>query len=225
MGKIVVIEGTDCSFKETQSKMLKERLKRENIKVEQMSFPVYSSPTGRIIGGPFLGKHETCEGWFPETAPNVDWQVASLYYAADRKYHLNEILKYKAENEILILDRYIYSNMGYQVSKLRTKEERIEGFKWIEKLELELLGLPNSDLRIFLHMPLDGQKIIKSKREEVLDQNEANDNYNKVAEDTYFEMAKLYDFKILECVSNGIIKTPEEIHEEVYSNVKKLVLK
>ncbi len=225
MGKIVVIEGTDCSFKETQSKMLKERLKRENIKVEQMSFPVYSSPTGRIIGGPFLGKPETCEGWFPETAPNVDWQVASLYYAADRKYHLNEILKYKAENEILILDRYIYSNMGYQVSKLRTKEERIEGFKWIEKLELELLGLPNSDLRIFLHMPLDGQKVIKSKREEPLDQNEANDNYNKVAEETYFEMAKLYDFKILECISNGIIKTPEEIHEEVYSNVKKLVLK
>ena len=122
MGKIVVIEGTDCSFKETQSKMLEERLKRENIKVAQMSFPVYKSPSGRIVGGPFLGKSEICKGWFPETAPNVNWQVASLYYAADRRYHKDKILELQKATDILILDRYVYSNMGYQVAKLPKKE-------------------------------------------------------------------------------------------------------
>lgn len=225
MGKIVVIEGTDCSFKETQSKMLEERLKRENIKVAQMSFPVYESPSGRIVGGPFLGKPKICEGWFPETAPNVNWQVASLYYAADRRYHLDEILELQKENDILILDRYVYSNMGYQVSKLPSKEERLKGFKWIETLEFDLLGLPRTDFGIFFHMPLESQKKIKSKREEKLDENESNDEYNKIAEETYFEMAKLYNFQILECLENGRIKTREEMHEEVYSHVKKLILK
>jgi len=82
-GKLILIEGTDCSGKETQSKMLEKRLKKENVKVAQMSFPVYDSPTGRIIGGPYLGKEYICSGWFPEKAPNVEWKVASLYYAAD----------------------------------------------------------------------------------------------------------------------------------------------
>ena len=201
MGKIVVIEGTDCSFKETQSKMLEERLKRENIKVAQMSFPVYKSPSGRIVGGPFLGKSEICKGWFPETAPNVNWQVASLYYAADRRYHKDKILELQKATDILILDRYVYSNMGYQVAKL-PKKERLEGFKWIEELEFNLLGLPRTDFGIFFHMPIESQKIIKAQREEKLDENEANDQYNIVAEETYFEMAKLYNFQILECLEN-----------------------
>ena len=32
MGKIIVIEGTDCSGKETQSKLLEERLKKQENK-------------------------------------------------------------------------------------------------------------------------------------------------------------------------------------------------
>lgn len=82
-GKIIVIEGTDCSGKETQSKKLIERLNKEGIKTEYFSFPQYNTPTGRIVGGPYLGKSYICECWFPEGAINVDPKVASLYYAAD----------------------------------------------------------------------------------------------------------------------------------------------
>ena len=52
-GKLIVIEGTDCSGKETQAKLLIEHLKERGMKVEVFSFPNYDSPTGRIIGGPF----------------------------------------------------------------------------------------------------------------------------------------------------------------------------
>ena len=40
-GKLIVIEGTDCSGKETQSKLLEEKLKEQGHKVFRMGFPKY----------------------------------------------------------------------------------------------------------------------------------------------------------------------------------------
>ena len=53
-GKLIVIEGTDCSGKETQAKMLLNRLKNDGIKIEERAFPMYDTPTGIIIGGALL---------------------------------------------------------------------------------------------------------------------------------------------------------------------------
>ena len=152
-GKLIVIEGTDCSGKETQSKRLVERLNKENIKSEYFYFPNYDSPTGKIIGGPYLGKSYICEGWFPEGASNVDPKVASLYYAADRRYNRNIIIDTLNKGINIILDRYTYSNMGHQGGKILLKEERIKMYKWLEDLEFKMLELPFSDLRVFLHVP------------------------------------------------------------------------
>ena len=91
-GKLIVIEGTDCSGKETQTNLLLKKLNSEGIKVEKFSFPNYQSPTGKIIGGPYLGKEYICDCWFSEGATKVDPKVASLYYAADRKYNIHKII-------------------------------------------------------------------------------------------------------------------------------------
>ena len=55
-GKLIVIEGTDCSGKETQTSLLVQRLSKMGEKIERLSFPMYDTPTGRIVGGPYLGK-------------------------------------------------------------------------------------------------------------------------------------------------------------------------
>ena len=52
-GKLIVIEGTDCSGKETQSKKLIERLNNEGIETIYFSYPAYQTPTGRIVGLPY----------------------------------------------------------------------------------------------------------------------------------------------------------------------------
>ena len=83
-GKLIVIEGTDCSGKETQTNLLMKKLESDNISIVKFDFPNYDSPTGRIIGGPYLGKEYICPSWFTEGAVNVDPKVASLYFAADR---------------------------------------------------------------------------------------------------------------------------------------------
>ena len=44
MGKLIVIEGTDSSGKETQTKKLYERLAAEGMNVMKITFPNYESP-------------------------------------------------------------------------------------------------------------------------------------------------------------------------------------
>ena len=82
-GKIIVIEGTDCSGKETQSKLLENKLIEIGLKCIRFEFPNYDSPTGKIVGGAYLGKEEISKSLFAEGAPNVDPYIACLYYAAD----------------------------------------------------------------------------------------------------------------------------------------------
>lgn len=49
-GKLIVIEGTDCSGKQTQTDELVKNLKNMGLKAISFSFPNYASPTGEIIG-------------------------------------------------------------------------------------------------------------------------------------------------------------------------------
>ena len=223
MAKLIVIEGTDCSGKETQSNKLIENLGRDNIKVCKYSFPNYTSPTGKIVGGPYLGKSYICDGWFPEKAPNVDAKVSSLYFAADRKYNIKQIEDKLNSNYNVILDRYVYSNMAHQGGKLKTKEERNNMFIWLEKLEFDLLELPEADIKIFLHMPFLESLKLKEGREEKLDQNEEDKEHLLNAEIAYKELAEKYNFKIIECTYEGRIKSIDEIQNELYSYVKSLL--
>ncbi len=220
MGKLLIIEGTDCSGKGTQCELLKENLKKDGYKVQEFSFPMYETATGKIVGGPYLGKESICEGWFKEGANNVPAKVASLYYAADRLYNINIINKYLEEDYIVILDRYVASNMGHQAGKIADKNERLEMFKWLEKLEYELLGLPRPDIALFLHMPYEYSKKLQNNRKE-LDQLETSEENLKNAENAYLEMADLFNFIKIECVKDKQIRTIPDIQEEIYSKVIK----
>ena len=122
--KIIVIEGTDGSGKETQSKKIKEYYISKGLNVKSFSFPKYDSPTGKIVGGAYLGKPEISESVFPETSANVDPLVSSLYYAADRRYNFLKFIEEEIyQNDIIILDRYTTSNMGHQAGKAKSKEQ------------------------------------------------------------------------------------------------------
>ena len=214
-GKIIVIEGTDCSGKETQSALLLHHLKEKGIKVEKFSFPMYDTPTGKIVGGPYLGKKYISECFFKEGPVDVDPKVAALYYAADRKYNFKVIEDYLNAGYYVILDRYTESSMGHQGAKIFDKQERLKLYNWLETLEYDLLELPHPDLTIFLHMPY--QKILKLKniREEESDLAESNIDHLKNAEETYLELADIYNFKTINCTKDNEIRTIEDISKEV----------
>ena len=232
MAHLIVIEGTDCSGKKTQSKKLKEYLTSIGRKVVLYSFPMYDTPTGKIVGGPYLGKKSIGVGYFPETSPLVDPKVSSLYYAADRKYNINKILNDLNNGYDVILDRYLFSNMAHQGGKIQDKEKRNEMYEWLYKLEVELLELPLPDIKIFIHMPFEATCILKNDRAESLDQNEESDKHLKDSIRAYIEIAEKYDFKVIEAIRNNNdkitrenIKSIDEISEEIRNIINNLLLK
>ena len=228
-GKLIVIEGTDCSGKETQAKLLEKRLREQNIKAQHISFPSYNTPTGKIVGACFLGKEEFCDGvvekhgWFDEGASNVDSYVSSLYYAADRKYNIKMIQELLEDGVCVILDRYTFSNMAHQGGKIISQEERFNFFKKIEVLEFDVLDLPKPDLVILLYVPYQVTLDLQQKRGESLDQNERDKKYLKRAEQTYLELRALYHFQMIECANQGMMRSISNINDELYLKVIEII--
>jgi len=220
-GKLIVIEGTDASGKNTQANLLLDKLKNEGFFVKRNSFPMYDSPTGKIVGGPLLGKPEISKSYF-ENPAKLDAKVTSLYYAADRRNNLFQMNGILNSGSNLILDRYVESNMGHQGGKIRDAHERLKFFNWLATLEYDLLELPRPDLTIFLYMPFEKGIELKSKMNVVKDEVEKNFDYLKNSEESYLQLAKMYNWKKVDCVLENGLRTPEDIHKEVYQVVKEI---
>lgn len=223
-GKIIVVEGTDCSGKETQTSLLVQRLHREGRKIERLSFPNYESATGKIVGGPYLGKKHIGEGYFPEGAANVDPKVASLYYAADRRYNRQKILDLLDQGVDVVLDRYVDSNMGHQGGKIFDKEERLKLYEDLSNLEYGFLELPRPDVTLFLYVPYKKVAELQKGRTEPEDQHEASTIHIRNAEHAYLELVELHDYKKIDCITKaGRLRDIEDIHEDVYKEVSKVL--
>lgn len=218
MSKLIVIEGTDCSGKETQSRLLVKELNEIGKKAIYLTFPNYDSPTGKIVGGPYLGKEEISKSYFPEGASHVDAKVASLYFAADRYYNLNIIKDYLDKDYIVIMDRYVSSNMAHQGGKIKDKEKRYEMYEWLEKLEYDMLGLIKPDMTIFLHMPTEYAIVLKQNRTS-LDDHEKDNEHLHLAELSYIELKDKYNFINIDCVKDNEIKSVEVIHNEIMKSI------
>lgn len=224
-GRLFVIEGNDCSGKATQSKRLIERLRREDFNCETMSFPRYKTSTGKIVGGPYLGKPEICCSWFKD--PNaVDPLVASLYYAADRRAALPEIEGILKSGVHLVLDRFVESNMGHQCGKLGDRKEMFDIAQKIHQIEYGILGLPVPDKVVFLFMPFEVGRELNKGRPGEADGHESNPDHLRNTEQAYLKLARVFDWHRIDCAPDGTIeslRTPEDIAEEVYSVVSPLL--
>ena len=220
-GKIIVIEGTDSSGKETQSKLLEKAWQSSGKKCIHFDFPMYDTPTGKIVGGDYLGKKEIGESLFPEGSVNVDPHVVCLYYAADRKYNWPKIEEYLKQGYYVILNRYTTSNLAHQGSKIMDKDERFNMYQWIDKLEYWLLQLPKPDKTIYLHVPYKVSMELLKKREN-LDNHERSEEHLKRAEEAYIELSELYNWDRIECVEENRLRSVEEIHKDILEVLKSI---
>lgn len=211
-GKLIVIEGTDCSGKQTQAELLVENLKLKGYKAISFGFPNYASPTGKIIGSSYLGK--TSKSLFTEGIENVNPKISSLYYAADRAYNINIIKKYLDSGYIVVLNRYVESNMAFQGGKIKDIKERNSMYEWLDNLEFVLLELPRPDFVIFLYVPYEHVCYLKKKRGE-----QANENILRMAETAYLELASIYDYQKIKCLKNNVMRTIDDIGDEILNKV------
>ena len=120
MGKIIVIEGTDSSGKETQTKLLYERVKKIYDKTIRISFPNYDSPACEPVKMYLAGA-------FGTDATKVNPYPISTMYAIDRYASFKQDWEKKyIDDYVIITDRYVTSNMIHQASKIKDNEEKDE---------------------------------------------------------------------------------------------------
>ena len=151
MGKLIAIEGIDGSGKGTLAKTLAELLRRDGQTVSVIRYPRYrSGPFGRMIGAYLNGK-----GCGFEQEP---YAIASLY-ALDRRDGLPSLETCHAQDDWVILDRYIASNVAYQCARLSAQccddPAARDLADWIIDYEVCRLGLPVPDLSFYLDSPVE----------------------------------------------------------------------
>ena len=182
---------------------------------------MYDTPTGKIIGGDYLGKPEIGPSLFTEGAVNVDPHVICLYYAADRKYNLPKIEEYLKKGYYVILDRYTTSNLAHQGSKIKDDDERFNMYQWIDKLEYWLLKLPKPDITIFLHVPYEYSIELRKNRTQI-DEHEKSEEHLKSAEKAYIELSELYNWEKIECIRDGQLRSIEDINKDIVEVIEKM---
>lgn len=224
MGKLIVIEGTDSSGKETQTKRLFEKLEEKGLKVKKISFPNYDSPACEPV-------KMYLSGVFGEDAMKVNPYPVSTMYAIDRYASFKaDWEKFYNEDGIIVTDRYVTSNMVHQASKIKDLDEKKQYLNWLEDLEYEKMGIPRPDLVIFLNMPTEMAVKLMAERknkitgEEKKDIHERDKEYLKESHANACKIANTYNWKEIKCSDGERIKTIEEIGEEVFSLVEKVVL-
>lgn len=144
---LIVIEGLDGSGKSTQVKRLRQYLESSGKPLTYIHFPRYDAPVyGDLIGKFLRGGFGSIDAVHP--------QLVALLYAEDRRTAVPQMLEAVRDGGILLLDRYVYSNIAYQCAKIEDESEREELRKWIRDTEYGDFGLPVPDLNIFLDVPI-----------------------------------------------------------------------
>ena len=221
MGKLFVIEGTDGAGKETQSNLLKERLKKENIDFKGVSFPNYDSISSSLVKMYLNGELGT-------NAEEISPYVASTFFAADRYITFKkEYSKYYEDGGIIIADRYTQSNMIHQAGKIQDDKECEKFLNWLWDFEFNLYKIPKPDEVFFLNMPPEKSlKLMENRKnkitnEEQKDIHERNENYMRESYEAAKEVAKEYNWYVINCVKNDAIRTIEDIHQEIYKEIRR----
>ena len=221
MGKLFVIDGTDGSGKQTQFNKLQERLKKDGIDFRVVSFPNYDSPSSGLVKMYLSGE-------FGENAKDVSPYIASTFYAGDRyATYITGYKDYYEKGGIILADRYTTANMVHQAGKIQDREEREKFLNWLWDFEFNLYGLPIPTEVFFLNMPVEKSlELIKDRENkfthaEKKDIHERDKNHLIDAYNAACYVSKKYNWYEVKCVKEDKIRTIEDIHEEIYNEIKK----
>ena len=218
MGKLIVIEGTDGSGKSTQFRLMSERLEKDGVSFKHIVFPRYDQDSSALIRM-YLG------GQFGDKPGDVNAYAASAFYAVDRfaSYKM-DWGKWYEDGGVVLSDRYTTSNAVHQTAKLEEGQWK-DYLHWLYDFEYDKLALPRPDLTIYLDVPTDFTEKMMRKREQdtntKADIHEKDTAYLATCRQTGRAAAEYYGWTVIHCVKDGAMRTIEDIHNEIYSHVKK----
>ena len=215
-GCFIVVDGTDWSWKRTQTDRLAEKLRCEWYEVEKIDFPQYwkpsAWPTEEYLSGKFWG------------ADDVTPYQASILYAVDRFSAAWKIRKWLEEWKVVISDRYVSANMWHQAWKIADLKERDEFLEWLENLEYWILNIPRPDVQVFLYLDSEisrnlALKVEKPNMDKSKDIHENDANHMRKASEAFLYVAKKFNWIQIDCAKDWEMRTIDDIGEELYEKV------
>ncbi|EGQ7918622.1 dTMP kinase [Vibrio parahaemolyticus] len=211
---IIAIEGIDGSGKNTQASLLARNLSERGYNVVLMGFPCYSETffgkeVGHYLNGNFGGLNE------------VDPKLASILYAGDRYEKKSDILQALRNGSVVIIDRYVSSNVAHQSAKV-SDETQEELQRWIEKLEYDVFGLPRATINILLNLDASHSAELVQKKNtrdyttKSHDLHEEDSSYLEKVAKVYYSLARnSNNWTLVDCLDNNILRTIDDISEDV----------
>ena len=223
----IVLEGLDGAGKSTQITKLRDMFRAKGVESEYLHFPRFDAPIyGELIARFLRGDLGSVE--------SVNPYLVALLYAGDRADAAASIREWLSDGKVVIVDRYVYSNIGYQCAKIADSAERNTLREWILHTEFEEFGIPKPDLSLFLDVPFAfTERKLTEVREgedrEYLqggkDIHEASLDLQRRVREVYLESASLNeDLKVVDCSTDeGSMASPEVIFERIMERVAPLL--
>jgi len=193
IGVLVNLEGIDGCGKSTQSKLLREKLEGEGEKVIILKEPT-KRPHGQKLWDVLHGKKK---------ASNEE--ILELF-VLDRKQHVEEKIQPALDDGTMILmDRYYYSSMAYQVA----------GGIDVEDIREKHVFAPRPDVVLIFDLPVS-VALERVKGHSDADEFEKDEHLEKVRE-AYLDLENDPLVRIVDATG-----TPEEIFEDVWRLVSEV---
>lgn len=217
--RFLVIEGLDGSGKSTQVEMLRSHLEKRGVRYRYLHFPrlevgVYGKLIARFLRGE-MGEND-----------RVDPYLVALIFAGDRKDARPAMEQWMDDDHLVIVDRYVYSNIAFQCAKIEDFQEQKKLAGWIMDLEYGEHRLPVPDMNIFLDVPFDFTRQRLTEQRNGEDRQYLNGRQDIHENDLSFQekvrgvyhsvCAGFGDLTIVNCADEqGKMKPPEAIFENL----------
>jgi len=222
-GKLIALEGIDGSGKRTQLDLLANEIDARGLPAFRISFPRYESFYGKLVGRYLNGEFGALDA--------VDPHLSALLYAGDRLEARAEIEAALSSGKIVLVDRYIGSNLAHQGARV-APEQRGEFLDWLKQLEYELYALPAEDLVIYLRVPLaEAHRLVGLKSARVYtdrkrDIQEADLRHLEETAKLYDRLATQVNWARIDCYNpaTGALYAPDVIHRAVIEVVETRIL-
>ena len=203
----VVIEGLDGAGKSTQINLLQDYLGIKNIEYKYLHFPRTNSQFFGEMIARFL------RGEFGDIS-TVDPYIVALLYAGDRKDAASLIETWINNGNLVLVDRYVFSNIAFQCAKLLDPGKREILKKWILKLEYEYYNIPKPDINLFLDVPSEFTAQQLSSTREGSERKYLNGKQDLHESNLEFQI------RVREDKPDNMILTPEKIFEKILKTLK-----
>ncbi|MEM5773278.1 MAG: dTMP kinase [Candidatus Aenigmatarchaeota archaeon] len=194
-GIFIAFEGITGSGKKTHIKMITEELLVRKIPFTTLSFPDFDNDIARLT-----------------KRLQLDAFTLSLLYAADRSFSQDRIKALLEAGQIVITDRYCYSNFAYQAAKGVPLE-------WLKEIEKHLI---KPDIVFLIDVPVETTlsrvrqlSLEDFSKKEILERIEKEKEILERTRENFLKLAK--ENREAKWYIIDATKSIQEVHQEIWS--------